>query len=323
MSSKPKLTIAPKGEYDTLPARSCLSALNTNASYHELRGRRHPLGVYNLSVSRISNKLAKCSDKLFMYWNSNSDINEIREEIVDYLELAMYAAAEHVDDIEYIANTFFKNSKESAKSKDIRKLKKLIKPLRDEIANFTNTIKHSHGRIRLYEAEFLHDKKNQKFLGFFIEGFINGAAGPNPILHTDNKTIISITSFLWSVLIYVGQISTEIANFLQRINAVNDDEIKIIDSSDFRDVALKMTRLPLYSFDDQHPFKRITLEINMDKEMYEIAKSSIYGSIQNQWTRSDVGKVCGSKCYYAGDGVTKNFKIVDPKMLSLSHWEQK
>jgi hypothetical protein len=38
-------------------------------------------------------------------------MDDLRQEVIDYLELALYAAAEHVDDISLIAKGFFDDNK--------------------------------------------------------------------------------------------------------------------------------------------------------------------------------------------------------------------
>lgn len=63
--SKPEVVI----ELETtvaaeLPAQSCLRALNAGASHHESLDRRHPLGIYSVSIGRIADKIAKCATAL-------------------------------------------------------------------------------------------------------------------------------------------------------------------------------------------------------------------------------------------------------------------
>lgn len=321
MMIKPQINLGPEDTCHPLVANISLFALRDNASYHELRDCRHPLGVYGLSIVRICEKVSKCADKLEHYWTIDPHAKKLREEVVDYLELALYAAAEHVDDIERIAYTFFKTDREAQKDRNVRILHTAMKPLRDEISSFTNAIKHNHGRIRLFDTNFNHDGCVITLLGFFIEGFKDGAASPNPILHGSGKTIVSVTSFLWSILTFIAQSSEELSRFLHRIGVVNESEKRPCEAKSFIDASLKLTRLPLYTFDEEHPFSRVKWVIGMDDTMYIKVKSMIYGSILRPWSKSEDGTFNGWRLDYAGDNVTKSFKIALPRKMGIQHWE--
>ncbi len=324
--SKLVIKIAPDGSGSPLPALNILSSLKNDVSYHEQRDCRHPLGIYNISVARICDKVAKCADKLEAYWrvsgslDSMDNVDVTRGEIIDYLELTMYAAAEHVDDLEEIAKAFYKSDREASSSADIRLLKRAIKPLRDEISNFANTIKHAHGRLRLYEADFHHDGNTLRVLGFFIEGWANGGVAPHRVLHSGGKTVLSVTSFLWNVLTYVGEMSVALAEFLIRINACRPEIVEARDTSIFRKTALKLARLPLYSFDDDHPFDRVKWMLSLDNELTSETNSGIYGSLFTRWSKSSDGKFGGFRLLYAGDGITRTFMIASPTKLKLKEW---
>ncbi|MFG1228584.1 hypothetical protein [Xanthobacter wiegelii] len=209
--SKPVIEISPRGGGSPLPALNILSSLKNGASYHEQRDCRHPLGIYNISVARICDKVAKCADKLEAYWqvsgspDSVDNLDATQGEMIDYLELAMYAAAEHVDDLEEIAKTFYNSDREAASSADVRLFKKAIKPLRDEISNFANTIKHAHGRLRLYQTDFYQDVSGIRVLGFFVEGWADGGIAPHRVLHSGGKTVLSLHHFFGMCLPMLGK----------------------------------------------------------------------------------------------------------------------
>lgn len=318
--TKPQIHIAPNGEGAPLPARNRLLAMYAGASYHESRDCRHPLGVYNISIARICDKVRKCAEKLENYWKSEADLDSFLEEIIDYLELSMYAAAEHVDDLERIVTMFFKSDREAFQSPKVRLLKRDIKPLRDEISSFTNTIKHAHGRIRLYETTLNHDSRKISLIGFFIEGFKNGTVLPNEILHKNGKTVISITSFLWGILTYLAEMSTALDSFLREIKASDEEKISYSDDKSFSEAAIGLAKLPLYSFDDEHPFIRVQWKLTLDKKQKADAESGIYGSLINQWSKSEKGNFSSFSLRYASDGITKSFNLARPTALRLTHW---
>jgi hypothetical protein len=169
-----------------LTAASALSHLQSGSSFHEKLDRRHPLGIYNVSVNRICRKLQKCCEIGEVLWKAGKDINalhgasELREQFVDYLELCIYAAAEHVDDVEAIAGCFFPDSQSYAKSQAARELKKILKPLRDRTSAIANAIKHNQSRLRLFSLDFRHNDELMCLHGFFIEGYRQGSVCPIP-----------------------------------------------------------------------------------------------------------------------------------------------
>lgn len=310
-----------------LQALTYLSSLKEGASLHKLLDCRHPLGVYNLSISRICDKVQKCSAALEKYWLSGQSIEELRkfenlrDNAADYMELSLYAAAEHVDDIEFIANTFFRTSYQAAKSTAVRELKRSMKPLRDRISSLANAVKHAHGRLRFYSFDFRHDGRDFCLHGFFIEGFSKGALCPSPILHSTGEVIISITSFLWNILIFVASLSLELAKFLTAIDAVEIPKLSLIGSPPFREAVIALARLPLYSLDESHPFEAVKFVLETDKLASKELRSGIYGSMLNGWSKSSDGEVKKTALSYAGDGISDKLKLVDPKQLKLQHWD--
>jgi len=327
LAEKPVLTVDLDGlTSGGLVALSYLSALKTGVSYHERHDRRHPLGIYNVSVSRICEKICKCSAKLEQYFFLPPHISEIdkhdllRDEILDLLELCLYAAAEHVDDVELIGLSFFETPENFKKSPHTKALNRAVKPLRDSITSVTNAIKHQQGRLRLYTLEVNHGGIDMCLHGFYIEGFVDGAVGPSPILYENRKPISSVTSLLWSVLIYLGMISREIGAFLEAIVAVDKSPDVPVGSIHFRDAVVALARLPLYSFDEVHPFARVRLALRSDGEIGDKIHSDIYGSIMRGWSKDDQIRFGNHRSLMAGDGVSKRFTFPLLNQLHLQHW---
>ena len=231
---KPVIRIPASKDAPQIKALMAFAVLNEASAFHKQRDCRHPLGVYNMSLQRISKNVSRCSDRLEEFWTSTGANDEILEEVVDYLELALYSAAEHVDDVNRIAMTFFESDVQAKNSKDFRLLKGRIRPLRSEISSFTNTIKHAHGRVRLYRVNFVHGNVASDLIGFFIEGFKDGSCGPSPILHTDGKKIISITSFLWNILTFLSEVSCVLYDFLLSVRAFDANDIERIEHEPFQ-----------------------------------------------------------------------------------------
>jgi hypothetical protein len=323
-SSKPEYIIdLTAGSSSTLEALTWLAVVPSGIGYHESQRLRKPLGIYNTSLQRIFSKLDKCCSRLHTYFLHSNTIDglatasELQTEVLDYIELSLYSAAEHVDDIESIASGFFSPKKECKKSPQVKKLNADIKILKKFIASAVNAIKHQQSRIRFYSVDIRHEHRVFCLHGYFIEGVTNGEVGPCSILHGENNKIFSITSLIWEVICFVLNSSRSLAKFLSEI-------LNVTESNDVQEFALmnkvvkSAAKLPLYSFDDQHPFvsTRIILQTDNPKELH----SSLYGSLRCKWSKSSDLVMIQDQMGYAGDGVTKTFNIAVPQNLGLTHW---
>ncbi len=304
-----------------------LSRLKPGSSYHETLDCRHPLGIYNVSILRIFKKLQKCSQKLEAYLHAAAHVRDlpkyagIQEELIDYLELCLYAAAEHVDDAVAIAHCFYADDKAYAKSRALRELKNEIKPIRDRIAAFTNAIKHGQSRIRLFSCDFAQRDGEICLHGFFIEQFHNGSVAPSPIFHADGERIISVTSFLWSVLFYLNSMSEALCKFLIAIDVVADEAKVQKQVSMLKECVVSMLRLPLYSFDDAHPFEKTRFVVKFDKNQRPEMESNLYGSFTRRWSKSPFASFGQVTSSYEGDGTTRTFHLNVAGNVRIQHWD--
>lgn len=106
---------------------------------------------------------------------------ELRQEVIDYLELALYATAEHVDAVALIAKGFSPAHKKCKPSEPARQLEKSVKKHKTLISATINAIKHNQVRIRLYSTEIVHGEKPHCLHGYFIEGVNDGVVGPSKV----------------------------------------------------------------------------------------------------------------------------------------------
>ncbi len=88
----------------------------------------------------------------------------------------------------------------------------------------------------------------------------------------------------------------------------------------FSKTVVAAARLPLYSFDETHPFSETRIIIYGDDNGTKSLDSNIYGSIIQKWKKSDDMQFFGDIANYEGDSITKTFKIVKPMALNLQHW---
>ena len=132
-----------------LPALNHLETLEPGKSHHVNLNKRHPLGIYNISIARICKKIEKCSALFESFALAIKNVDNISEQkalhsdFVDYLELSLYSAAEHIDDIGSLANCFFPTQRHAKKSKRLRDLRRSMKPIRDRLSDFANALKHN------------------------------------------------------------------------------------------------------------------------------------------------------------------------------------
>jgi hypothetical protein len=110
---KPELVIdLDSGTAIPLNAQAYLAQLKSGRSHHEELDTRHPLGIYNVSIGRILKKLTRCCNHLEDYLRAAPNVAALQlhtqkqEQVIDYIELSLYAAAEHVDDLEAVLAAF-------------------------------------------------------------------------------------------------------------------------------------------------------------------------------------------------------------------------
>lgn len=323
---KPEFNIdISEGGKSALEALQILSVLDPSEGYHISNDLRPPLGIYNTSISRICDKLTKCCIKLEAYFNFSIKLDELRkkedlrEEVIDYLELALYAAAEHVDDAALIAKGFYPDKEKYKSSKPGRQLENTVKKHKNLVSASINAIKHHQARIRLYSLEIQHGDTPHCLHGYFIEGVHEGVVGPNKIFHDNQSQVFSITSLMWEIICFVLNTSRQLKKFLETVTDSKPNE-SLKSGGAFKKAVIAAARLPLYSFDETHPFSHTRIIISSSDGNKSPLDSKIYGSITNRWTSSDKMAFFSNSCGYVGDGVTKSFRIVNPMAVKLQHW---
>jgi hypothetical protein len=141
-----------------LAAGPCLDRIQDNEAYFAQRGYRHPLGIYNVSISRLVSRGTRLSEFLYRFFSEvrslKDDTTELLARIEEQLELFVYALDAHVDDCELILKLCFRSDRDYAKSKAVRDFKRNIKDLRRPTSVLCNAFKHNHQRVRFFESEF-------------------------------------------------------------------------------------------------------------------------------------------------------------------------
>lgn len=308
-----------------LEAYQSLTRLTNQNSYHTERNFRLPLGIYNVSTSRICDKLtALCQriEKYFLEFNELESApqqkNILHKELIDYIELSVYAAAEHIDDIDAIASGFFKNKVLCEKNVAYKDLQKNLKIHKKFISSFANSIKHQQSRIRLYSKEFSNRLILGYFHGYFIEGVESGVICPSGIFHK-TQHVFSITALAWEIIFLLLNSSKELNIFLKSVatQLIGPTNTK---SDHFQKTIIAAARLPLYTFGEVHPFARTTLKILTEYIDVDPSTKKLYGSILNGWNTSTEHTFGKSAAHFEGDGSSRTFRLAAPKQVDLLHW---
>lgn len=324
--TKPEFKVDISDTRTSLEAYQILCNIPDNHGFHLSQNVRPPLGIYNVSILRISERLIMLSTRLEEYFSYSSKLKELNtsgsllQEIVDYLELALYAAAEHVDDLYLIAEGFYNPKLKNKKTPELKLFDKNIKVHKKFISGSANAIKHQQARVRIFSAEIKHAKKEMCLHGFFIEGVNNGIIGPSQAFHTDKHPVFSVTSILWEIICFVLNSSRHLKNFL---SSAFDYE-PIIETSGghkFTQAILAASRLPLYTFGEAHPFNDTRVILTEPEDgMTKFSKSDLYGSLRNGWVPFGNLELTSLNYGYEGDGVSASFKTIEPANIGLSLW---
>jgi len=323
---KPRFSIdTGKHAPPSLEAVPVLAATTTEGCHHLSRGLRPPLGIYNVSVGRLCDKVSRLCERLEHFFEAKptqekmSANEDLLQEVMDYLELTFYAAAEHVDDIDSIASGFFPNSALRDRNQSYKALSKSLKARKRFLSSVANFIKHQQARLRLFSLEFAHGGHQMMLYGYFIEGVANGEVGPNSTFHTQQE-VFSITTLAWEAITFLLECSRDLADFIREVGNPFVGPVRIGNDPMSRPT-IAAAKLPLYTFGEVHPFERCTLVLVHSDEHPESIESKLYGSISKRWQLSGDATFGQFSSYFSGDGVTKTFRFVSPKTVKLQHWQ--
>ena len=308
----------------SLEAHSALAMVDPAACHHVSRKLRLPLGIYNVSIARIADRILSLCARAERYFEAAESLEglksqrDLRTELIDFMELAIYAAAEHVDDVDSIASGFYRNPQNASKSAAYRSLFSDVKSYKRFLAIAANAIKHQQSRIRLYSCEFRQHGVRGCLHGYFVEGVQNGVVGPNKVLHAQ-QDVFSITTLPWEILTFVLRSSRSLRTFLCSEATLTGESVDIR-SERFSEAVVAAARLPLYTLGEEHPFGRTTVTIKTSSGQHPDLDSGLYGSIRSPWAIAPP-TFGPDQTEFEGDGSSRSFRFVHPKSVAFQHWE--
>lgn len=316
-----------KDSQSSLEAHPLLQLVDNDGTHHTQRNLRPAFGIYNISTARVLQKAEDLAGKIENTIRSHHENIDhktrarIDRELIDYIELAFYAAADHVDDLELIVDNFFAEKNQSKRNAAHSRFKQELRSHKRFIAAVANYIKHSQHRIRLFHLEFVHASTPGVMHGYIIESVSDGVVGPSEIFHASHRSVFSLTSFVWEIIAFVLKTSRSLRDFLLSVDLLSGPSKTSCNV--LLDSLIAAARLPIYNMDDDHPISSLKLRLNWDHDSELRAQSGLYGSAFHPWqhrTGMYLGK-CGAT--FAGDGITKSFRmLVQPSRIALQRLTQ-
>jgi hypothetical protein len=152
--------------------------------------------------------------------------------------------------------------------------------------------------------------------GYFIEGVEDGALCPSGAFHKDQQ-VFSVTALVWEVLLFLLLCSRVLKEFLESVGNQIQGPINTTFEG-FPNAVLAASRLPNYTFGEEHPFARSTLYLIRDTSSENPA---LYGSMLNGWDRNSDASFGQSTSRFEADGSTRSFIFAQPKTVALQHWD--
>lgn len=310
---------------DNCPLRGCQALASVDASkfFHRSRGMRAPLGIYNASIAKVCPRVSRfCEDiePLFLEIRIDPQRESAsrRAKVAESLESMLYAAAEHVDDVESLASGFFKTHPLAKRDSRYKELSNRIDKCKKLTSTIANKLKHEQARIRLYSLEIRHGEVAASLHGFIVEGASDGVIGPHRTVHSVHP-VLSLTTLAWEVLEFIVTASLALARFLTYFPK-QDVEQPSMRCPHFTDAVKAAARLPTYTFGEPHPFSRTTFQLLGDGNEESGRVPEIYGSVYRRWSQSNAMEFGSFAMTTEGDGVSKAFALAKPSNVSLVHW---
>lgn len=189
---------------------NCLRSLPDIALQQGEHNLRHPLGIYSISLHRVTQAFQNVLTENEKVYNAPSKedgaIDFNLEPLIKAQHELLDALMAHIDNGYQIlkalypasCNTKLKPAQfadvwlEQAKHPTSPQFKHLIKPYRDTFAPIVNKIKHEHGILRAILMRNADQPQNtqQRIAGYFVEGVDkNGTVGPDIKIHGRDKAI--------------------------------------------------------------------------------------------------------------------------------------
>jgi hypothetical protein len=285
--------------------------------YNEHDNLRHPLGIYNISTTRVLNAFEELAILLNTVKPSLEELQKKHQELLDSLMA-------FIDDGYLIMKTIFPKAlvnkeirfadswlKKIDKS-SIEKFQAHLNPFREErLALIVNKVKHNHARYCHVQSATIFGK----IRGYYIEGVTeNSHIIPNSDIHKKYKNLWTAISFNYDIKNYFVEfyiISELIANtMVDLISIHNDTQLSLVNNKCARDpkiltICREIAKVPNLFFPDEYEKEIPQIIFDEENAIIELIKPADK-KFKRQLRRYSNAKI---STVMNGDGVTKTWAL--------------
>ena len=276
-----------------LPATAVLAGLPGQlSSRHGELGLRHPLGIYNTSVTRVEERFRRVVELL-------STPEQQRNELLDSQEALLKALMEHMDDCVNILRGFTASKRDFDKNRHVRAYRQAIEEYRAHIGKVVGRLKHQQGRLTLMTVQLA----TSRFAGYFVTiGLLGGSIGPDPDIHP-HITAFSFNRDLRFHLCHFLLTSVHLARAVEALTGARPDYPA---KGALADVIKAVMALPETYFPDEYKKRRPVLRF----EAEQVASRQLFVNFMSSkgW-QPLAGQTMLIRLTTRGDGVTRAWKI--------------
>lgn len=283
-----------------LQAAIVLGALKKYKFYNTDFSLRHPLAIYNISISAVITSMSFLLDTVNRL-NSISARELQNEEnnkaLISATDQYLDSIMEHMDDCLNIIKSLYGQKNEKKYKKSCRVFNQHIKSFRDHIAKQVNHIKHSQARIRL----IVFYNKSIYVPGYFIEGVLpDEVIGPHPVVHPGSNSAFSYSREIRHSLCGIFFISNYLANIIKAEMPIKAKGA-LDKNKELGELILKISGIGNVFFPDEYkkPIPNIKITSSTITIEYPCKRACLTAFPPQM-------KV---KLGFMGDGVTKTFKM--------------
>lgn len=192
-------------------------------TYHARLRLRHPLAIYNISLSQVVGRFSSALtelEKLRHITGFGGERDAKEEAFLAALDSLLDALVEHFDDCNNVLRCFFQNEADPRYKKSYSQFKAATRSYRDHVAKIVNRIKHSQGRLR----SVLFSWPGGDSVGYFVEGVnTEGVVGPDEDIHPGGSTAFSVARDFRLHLCGIYFVSTHLAQAIYEASGVRPD----------------------------------------------------------------------------------------------------
>lgn len=314
-----------------------LNNLPDEVIHHISYGNLHPLGIYNRSLSKVSNGFLEVLNELEEYEQKNDELKVSPREMPKYDSSKLLKAQDdllrsiqsHIDDCFHILKSTspypdlstFNSRQRSAmertalqwlritKHPTVDSFQKNIQRYKSHIDLMVNKLKHEHARLR--DISLINNFEIR--IGYFVEtsGVDNGkvSVGPDLEIHS-NKGGFSYSRDLSFHLYNIYEISFHLTNALfeafkkQYKIVLADDFYLEHDSNDFKDILRRVSQRNLKFFPKEYS-KTVPL-IELDQKAECTVTMCLDDDFRlNNYFGGTIRKIVS----WTSDGTTKSFRF--------------